>query len=123
MKKFATLLLCTLLSAVVFAQTASMLSMARGEIERRGLTEAEVRVRLMENGIDVDSIPPTEYPQYKDRVVAVLNQMQAEKTPNVPASAAAGTPVSVGENVPAIVVTAESIPQTTAGEAAAEKPW
>ena len=43
MKKFATLLLCTLLSAVVFAQTASMLSMARGELAKRGLTEAEVR--------------------------------------------------------------------------------
>ena len=123
MKKFATLLLCTLLSAVVFAQTASMLSMARGELAKRGLTEAEVRVRLLENGIDVDSIPPTEYPQYQERVLAILNQMQAEKAPNVPGSAAAGTPVSVsvGEEIPPLVTTAEGIPQTTAGEASAEK--
>ena len=123
MKKFATLLLCTLLSAVVFAQTASMLSMARGELAKRGLTEAEVRVRLLENGIDVDSIPPTEYPQYQERVLAILNQMQAEKAPNVPGSAAAGTPVSVsvGEEIPPLVTTAEGIPQTTAGEASAER--
>lgn len=114
-------LLCILLSVAALAQDVNLLSMARTELEKRGLNETEVRARLMENGIDVDSIPPTEYPQYQGRVLAILNQMQAEKTPNVPGSATAGMPVSVGENIAPIVTTAESIPQTTAGEASAER--
>ncbi len=113
--------LCILLSVAALAQNVNLLSMARTELEKRGLNETEVRARLMENGIDVDTISPTEYPQYQGRVLAILNQMQAEKTPKVPGSAAATAQVTVGEEVPAIVTTAESIPQTTAGEAAAEK--
>ena len=113
--------LCILLSVAALAQNVNLLSMARTELEKRGLNETEVRARLMENGIDVDTISPTEYPQYQGRVLAILNQMQAEKAPKVPGSAAATAQVTTGEEIPAIVTTAESIPQTTAGEAAAEK--
>ena len=122
MKKLATVLLCALLSVVAFAQSANLLSMARAELNKRGLNETEVRARLLENGIDVDSIPPSEYASYQDRVTAILNQMQAEKTSNVPASASAATPVTVSEqNQETLTVTASEVPQTTAGEAAAEK--
>ena len=122
MKKLTTVLLCALLSVVAFAQSANLLSMARAELNKRGLNETEVRARLLENGIDVDSIPPSEYASYQDRVTAILNQMQAEKTSNVPASASAATPVTVSEqNQETLTVTASEVPQTTAGEAAAEK--
>ena len=67
------------MSVTVFAQSANMLSMARAELSKRGLEENEVRERLMEEGIDVDAIQPTEYAAYQDRVMEILNKMQAEK--------------------------------------------
>ena len=64
MKKIVSVFLCALLSIAALAQPANLLSMARTELEKRGLNETEVRARLLENGIDVDSIQPTEYPAY-----------------------------------------------------------
>ena len=122
MKKIVSVLLCMLLTVVALAQSANLLSMARAELEKRGLNETEVRARLLENGIDVDSIPPSEYANYQGRVTAILNQMQAEKAGNVPASASASAPVTVSEqSQETLTVTASEVPQTTAGEAAAEK--
>ncbi len=121
MKKFISVLLCALISLTAFAQSANLLSMARAELQKRGLEEMEVRARLLENGIDVDAIPPTEYPNYQGRVLSILNQMQAEKAGNVPASAAAYTPVQAVNDTLRNVTTAGAAPQTTASEAAAEK--
>ena len=60
MKKITLTFLCVLLSAVAFAQSAALLSMARGELQKRGLDENAVRARLLESGIDVDAISPAE---------------------------------------------------------------
>lgn len=79
MKRIITVFACILMSVTVFAQSANMLSMARAELSKRGLEENEVRERLMEEGIDVDAIQPTEYAAYQDRVMEILNKMQAEK--------------------------------------------
>ncbi|MBR4793382.1 MAG: SLBB domain-containing protein [Bacteroidaceae bacterium] len=78
MKKVLAVLF-VMLPMVAFAQNASMMSMAQGELQKRGLNETEVRTRLMEEGIDVDNIPPTEYANYQGRVMDILNKMQAEK--------------------------------------------
>ena len=86
-----------MISLAAFAQSADMLSMARAELQKRGLEEMEVRARLLENGINVDTISPAEYPNYQGRVIAILNQMQAEKAGGVPGSAAAHTPVAVSD--------------------------
>ncbi len=112
-----------MISLAAFAQSADMLSMARAELQKRGLEEMEVRARLLENGINVDTISPAEYPNYQGRVIAILNQMQAEKAGGVPGSAAAHTPVQAVSDTPISgeVITAGEAPQTTAGEAAAEK--
>ena len=80
-----------LLPVMGFAQSASMIAMAQSELQKRGLNETEVRARLMENGIDVDNIPPTEYANYQSRVMSIINQMAAEKnaadvTPAAPAT-------------------------------------
>ncbi len=112
MKKITLTILCLLLSAAVFAQSAAMLNMARGELQKRGLEESAVRARLLENGIDVDSISPTEYTAYQDRVIAILNQMQQEKAnenamPLNPFADTLTTPQTV-------------VPQTTPSESAAE---
>ena len=111
MKKIVATILCMLLVTVAFAQSAAILSMARGELEKRGLSEAEVRTRLLENGIDVDAISPSEYPAYQDRVMAILDKMEAEKN----GGTTAGTPAKDSLYVPY-----QPVPTTTASEQAAE---
>ena len=106
--------LAVLIPVVMFGQSAAMLSMAQAELQKRGLNETEVRTRLMEEGIDVDNIPPTEYANYQSRVLAILNKMQAEK------NAADVTPAAAATGGVNVVSTAEDAPQTTTGEAAAE---
>lgn len=120
MKKLVSILLCSLLSVALFAQTASMINMARAELEKRGLEESAVRARLLENGIDVDAISPSEYPAYQDRVLAILNQMQSEKSAEKVAPAAPAS-IDAGAAIAAESVTPNDIPQTTLGEEAAEK--
>lgn len=112
MKKFLfALMLFAALPMAVMAQSPSMMSMAQAELQKRGLNETEVRSRLLENGIDVDNIPPTEYKNYQGRITAILDQMQAEKAKASNTSAAS----SANE-----VETPAEVPQTTVGEAAAE---
>lgn len=118
MKKLLAVLL-VMLPAMAFAQNAAMMAMAQAELQKRGLNETEVRTRLLENGIDVDNIPVSEYQNYQARVITILNQMQAEKAQAAvvadlaPAAAATG-----GVNM---VTTVMDMPQTTNGEAAAEE--
>lgn len=112
MKKLL-LTLFVLLPLAVYGQSATMMSMAQAELQKRGLNETEVRTRLLSEGIDVDNISPADYAGYQDRVLAILDQMQAEKAAKVAPAAAAGA-----EEVGA--VTSGEVAQTTSGEAAAE---
>ena len=106
--------LAVLVPVMAFAQSASMMAMAQAELQKRGLNETEVRTRLMEEGIDVDNIPPTEYANYQDRVMAILNKMQAEK------AAADTNPAAAATGGAEVVTAAFDAPQSTNGEAAAE---
>ncbi|MBR0109411.1 MAG: SLBB domain-containing protein [Bacteroidales bacterium] len=115
MKKFLTAVMCMLISLSALAQSANMLAMARSELAKRGLEESEVRARLMEEGIDVDNIPPTEYANYQGRVMEILNRMQEEKAATT-AAAATEAPAAA-----APAATPNEFPQTTLGEAAAEQ--
>lgn len=108
-----------LLPVMAFAQSASMIAMAQSELQKRGLNETEVRARLMENGIDVDNIPPTEYANYQGRVMKIIDQMAAEKNKSKAEVAPAAAAVATGGE--AVVLSAEDAPQTTSGEAAAEE--
>ena len=142
-KLFLMIMFFAVLPLTMLAQTPDMMAMARAELQKRGLEETEVRSRLLENGIDVDNIPPTEYKNYQDRVIDILNKMQAEKaakkavqTDATPAASANEIP-SASPVVTTSVLTAEGteiiaeaaaaaetpkdIPQTTMGEAAAEE--
>ena len=116
MKKFFMVLVFALLTLAAAAQSASMLSVARAELTKRGLNETEVRARLLENGIDVDAISPTEYANYQDRVIAILDQMQAEK--GNPTGTAASDTLYAQTVAPAGV---NDVPQTTDSEAMAEQ--
>lgn len=114
-KLFLMILFFALMPLAMLAQTPQMMDMARGELQKRGLNETEVRARLMENGIDVDNIPPTEYANYQSRVTEIINQMVAEK------NAATVTPAAAATGGVDVVSTPEEMPQTTTGEAAAEE--
>ena len=127
MKKIVSVLLCALLSITALAQSANMISLARAELAKRGLNETEVRARLLENGIDVDSISPADYPAYQDRVLSILNEMQAEKaakaSENAGGEGTTGTAMEGTAENPTVAPTVSSadIAQTTMGEAEAEQ--
>lgn len=123
MKKILFAFLISLaLPVAVMAQNATMVAMAQAELNKRGLNEGEVRTRLLESGIDIDRISPADYASYQDRVISILDQMQAEKN----AQAAADAPIagSASANEPttaaSMVQTASDTPQSTVGETAAE---
>ena len=127
MKRFLLSSLMILVSVLAVAQSASMLSMARSELDKRGLTEAEVRARLMQDGIYPEAIPPSDYPKYQGRIMAILDELQAQKAASSSEVANTGVAATVtvgGEAVPqvevAVPVAAADAPQTTMGEAAAE---
>jgi hypothetical protein len=83
----------------------ALMQMAQGELQKRGLNEAEVRARLLQEGINVDNIPPAEMPQYQARVTAILDKMVEEKkaqaTANVPATQGQAITINVGGTSPA----------------------
>ncbi len=110
MKKVLAVLFA-MLPMLAFAQSASMMAMAQAELQKRGLNETEVRTRLLEEGIDVDNISPTEYVNYQDRVMTILDKMQAEKSAADANAAATGIEIA-----PATA----AVPQSTADEIAAE---
>ena len=100
----------------VFAQNASLLAMAQAELQKRGLDETEVQVRLIEEGIDVNNISPADYVSYQGRVLNILDKMQAEKAarvsvPTVPAL----------NNDDVSTTTSYEMSKTTNGEAKAEE--
>ena len=121
MKKLVlAVMLLAMLPLAMVAQSPNMMAMARAELQKRGLDETEVRTRLLQEGIDVDNIPPTEYANYRSRVTAVLNKMQAEKAAVANAAPAAPAGSDIIEAAAAEADTPNEFPQTTAGEAAAE---
>ena len=122
-KLLLAMMLLAFAPVVMQAQTPSMMSMAQAELPKRGLEESEVRARLLAEGIDVDNIPPTEYAHYQQRVISILNKMQAEKASAQGAAAAVAevAPAVAATGVTDVVNTVEELPQTTTGEAAAEE--
>ena len=89
--------------------------MARAELQKRGLVEADVRARLLEDGINIDTLSPADYPAYQDRIMRILDQMEAEKAQ--PATGTVAPPETPYDVAPK---DATEIVQTTMGEAAAE---
>ena len=115
MKKVLAVLF-VMLPIMAFAQNvtvnASMMAMAQAELQKRGLNEAEVRTRLMEEGIDVDNIPPTEYANYQGRVMDILNQMQAEKDSAETTQSTWAVPASTTTPYAPITTSSEAVAET-----------
>lgn len=120
-------------SIALQAQTVTPAIMAQmnAELQKRGLTETEVRGRLLQKGIDLENVPPAELPQYQSRVTAVLDELQAEKAAGKNAVSAPPININVGGTNPTPTSTTVSAPNnqaidspaapvTTMKEAAAE---
>ena len=97
-------------SAAVQAQSPALMLMAQDELQKRGLNESEVRARLLEKGINPETIPPAEYPKYESQIKAVLDELEAEKKAAATTSAVAAATASTAAEQPII----------TPAEAAAE---
>ena len=52
---------------------------ARAELQRRGFTEAEVRAKLLQRGIDIDNVKPEQLPQLQPVLEEVLKELEQEK--------------------------------------------
>lgn len=61
------------------ASDPMIMQMMTAELQKRGLTEAEARARLLQEGINVDNLTPADAPQYQTRILAILDKMQTEK--------------------------------------------
>ena len=117
-----------LASSTIQAQTVTpaIMTQISAELQKRGLTESEVRVRLLQKGIDLENVPPAELPQYQARVTSVLDELEAEKKAgkNSPQQIIINTPTAspsgdstTGQQASPIETVA---PETTMQEAAAE---
>jgi len=100
---FAVLLTVSILlfgTQMIYAQTksAAIMTQVNAELQRRGLNEAEVRTRLLQEGIDLENVPPAELPQYQSKVTAILDKMEAEKK----AVAGTGAQTEAGSATPII---------------------
>lgn len=151
-KLFVSLLFIIALGSIsLVAQNINpaLMQMAQTELQKRGLDQTAVETRLIQEGINIESIPPTEYPSYQKRVMAILDQMQKEKAQTQsaqdvqqkmtePANPQGGVNITVKTETPSINPTsaqssnlpvntgtmtmpaAMDIPETTPEEAAAE---
>lgn len=139
LKRLIMFIMSLVVVVAVSAQSAAMLQMASAELQKRGLSEAEVQTRLLEKGIDVNSISPADYPKYQSQVMSVINELEAEKksasapaatapvvvvqtsapaqgTPAQGTSASAQAATTTGSNI----LSASDIPVNTTAEAEAE---
>ena len=120
MKKILTTLLMSFMLTAAFAQNATIMSLAQAELAKRGLNETEVRARLVQNGIDVDNLKPSDYASYQARIMQILDQMQAEKAgPAATTAAADSVSTQIGIEIAApVTVQAASTTNEKVAEAA-----
>ncbi|MCX6222401.1 MAG: SLBB domain-containing protein [Bacteroidia bacterium] len=98
--------------------TPAIQTMINAELTKRGLNEAEVKARLLKNGIDIENIPPAELPTYQARITAVLDEMEKEKKAAAGNATKVTTPTTVVTVIP--TVNGPKEPATTKEEAIAE---
>lgn len=68
-------------------------SQINAELQKRGLNESEVRTRLLQEGIDLEIIPPAELPNYQEYITNILDKMEAEKKAGASPEAKTGEPL------------------------------
>jgi len=99
------------------ALSTAQQDLIRAELTKRGLTEQEARAALVKEGIVIEAIPIAELPAYKDRIVAVLDRLVAQKKAAVTASvttvpgaaAAPAAPIAGGDAANPTTTVAEAV--------------
>ena len=61
-------------------------NMAKKELEKRGLSEEDVRQKMKTKGFDVDNIDPNRLPQFQKALEETIAELEAAKTAPVPAA-------------------------------------
>jgi len=86
-----------LASEIVNGQTVTpvMMNLVNTELQKRGLNADEVQARLLQKGIDLQNITPAELPQYQSKVIAVMDELQAEKKKGASAQSSTAQPVNI----------------------------
>ncbi len=54
-------------------------AMVQSELSKRGLSEDEVRAKLLEKGIDIDHVSPEQLPALQGEIKAAIAELEAEK--------------------------------------------
>jgi len=95
------------------------------ELQKRGLTQGEVRARLIEKGIDVDNVDPLNYANYQTEVMETLDELEAEKKAkskikNISSNADSTIEVTDTINTKSVAEAVPEIPETTMKEDSAE---
>ena len=77
-KLFKLFLIIVLLGVApnVYAQTPAM---AQAELAKRGISEEEMRAKLLEKGIDIDNVKPEELPAMEATIREAMAELEAEK--------------------------------------------
>lgn len=114
MKKIITLALL-LFSLSLFAQITTQEDMARKEIEKRGLSETEVRSRLSAEGISLDS--PEDAIKNQGKIKAILDEMEKEKKAGSAASQQSARSTEVPANRALMIERVEAEKRVTETEA------
>lgn len=114
MKKFIAIALM-LFSLTLSAQTPTQESMIREQIEKRGLTEAEVRSRLSAEGISIDS--PEDAMKNQGKIKAILDEMEKEKKGGDNAKTSANNSTEVSSDRASMIEAIEAEKRTTENEA------
>ena len=79
-----TLVFTLLLSVVAITNGQQPISPAiqqqvQSELQKRGITEAELRERLLSKGVDPDRITPEQLPQFQQVIEQTIAELEEEK--------------------------------------------
>ncbi len=123
-KIFLTTIFCCC-GFVVFAQLPPAVeTQARAELERRGLSETDLRAKLLGKGINVDNIQPEQLPMLQPAIEAAVQELEQEKkqkekpaTVDNAVPSGATTPAAPAAPIVAVPVVIESAPVAPATKA------
>ncbi|HHB78613.1 MAG TPA: hypothetical protein ENK85_05210, partial [Saprospiraceae bacterium] len=79
LSNFLKILLLAVLLISAPALQAQTPAMAQAELAKRGISEEEMRAKLMEKGIDIDNVSPEELPKMEATIRAAIAEIEADK--------------------------------------------
>ncbi|MCR9289848.1 MAG: SLBB domain-containing protein [Bacteroidetes bacterium] len=110
------LFFCYTCSCLMYAQVPPIsAAQAQAELQKKGITEAELKAKLLEKGINLDNIDPTnptEVAQAQKAIEEAIKEIEAEKQQGQGNNSENNKPTENLKEVDSIKETAEEIKQT-----------